>query len=62
MLAQPSMIKRPVLELGGGKILVGFKPEEYGGTRLIVMAGLGPAILPSLTCAIRRGCPAQGRA
>ena len=30
MLAQPSMIKRPVLELGGGKILVGFKPDEYG--------------------------------
>jgi Spx/MgsR family transcriptional regulator len=29
MCAQPSMIKRPVLELGGGKILVGFKPEEY---------------------------------
>src|SRR5215208_1864667 len=29
MLAQPSMIKRPVLELGGGKILVGFKPEQY---------------------------------
>jgi Spx/MgsR family transcriptional regulator len=29
MLAQPSMIKRPVLELGGGKILVGFKPEDY---------------------------------
>ena len=29
MLAQPSMIKRPVLELGGGKVLVGFKPEEY---------------------------------
>jgi len=29
MLAQPSMIKRPVLELGGGKLLVGFKPEEY---------------------------------
>jgi arsenate reductase len=29
MLAQPSMIKRPVLELGGGKILVGFMPEEY---------------------------------
>jgi len=23
------MIKRPVLELGGEKILVGFKPEEY---------------------------------
>ena len=29
MLAQPSMIKRPVLELVGGKVLVGFKPEEY---------------------------------
>jgi arsenate reductase len=30
MLAQPSMIKRPVLDLGGGKLLVGFKPDEYG--------------------------------
>ena len=29
MLAQPSVIKRPVLELSGGKILVGFKPEAY---------------------------------
>ena len=29
MLAQPSMIKRPVLELPGGKLLVGFKPDEY---------------------------------
>jgi arsenate reductase len=29
MLKQPSMIKRPVLELGGGKLLVGFKPEIY---------------------------------
>jgi len=29
MLAQPSMIKRPVLELGGGKLLVGFEPDEY---------------------------------
>jgi len=29
MLAQPSMIKRPVLELGGGKLLVGFKPAAY---------------------------------
>lgn len=28
MLAQPSMIKRPVLE-HGGKLLVGFKPEAY---------------------------------
>jgi arsenate reductase len=29
MLAQPSTIKRPVLELGGGRLLVGFKPAEY---------------------------------
>jgi arsenate reductase len=28
MLDQPSMIKRPVLDLGG-KLLVGFKPEIY---------------------------------
>jgi arsenate reductase (glutaredoxin) len=28
MLEQPSMIKRPVLELGG-KLLVGFRPEVY---------------------------------
>ena len=28
MVAQPSMIKRPVLE-SGSKILVGFKPEIY---------------------------------
>jgi arsenate reductase-like glutaredoxin family protein len=28
MLAQPSMIKRPVLEIGG-KLLVGFRPESY---------------------------------
>ena len=28
MLAQPSMIKRPVLE-AGAKLLVGFKPEDY---------------------------------
>jgi arsenate reductase len=28
MLAQPSLIKRPVLDLGG-KLLVGFKPEIY---------------------------------
>ena len=28
MLTQPSMIKRPVLDLGG-KLLVGFKPEIY---------------------------------
>ena len=29
MLAQPSMIKRPVLDLGDRR-LVGFKPEIYG--------------------------------
>ncbi|MNU05877.1 putative reductase [compost metagenome] len=28
MLAQPSMIKRPVLE-AGGRLLIGFKPEIY---------------------------------
>ena len=30
MLAQPSMIKRPVVE-HGGKVIVGFKPEVYAG-------------------------------
>ena len=29
MLKQPSMIKRPVLDLGGGKLVVGFSPELY---------------------------------
>jgi len=28
MLAQPSMIKRPILDLGQ-QLLVGFKPDEY---------------------------------
>ena len=28
MLAQPSMIKRPVLDVGG-QLIVGFKPETY---------------------------------
>ena len=28
MIKQPSMIKRPVLD-GGGRLLVGFKPEQY---------------------------------
>ena len=36
MMAQPSMIKRPVLD-AGGRLLVGFKPEQYesafGGKR-----------------------------
>jgi len=31
MLAHPSMIKRPVLDVGG-KLLVGFKPEAYAKT------------------------------
>jgi arsenate reductase (glutaredoxin) len=31
MLEQPSMIKRPVLDVGG-KLLVGFKPEQYEKT------------------------------
>ncbi|HBF31499.1 ArsC family reductase [Rhizobium sp.] len=30
MLAQPSMIKRPVLDKDG-QLLVGFKPEHYAG-------------------------------
>ncbi len=29
MIAQPSMIKRPVLDLGDGRLLVGFKPDAY---------------------------------
>jgi arsenate reductase len=29
MLGQPSMIKRPVLELSGGRLLVGFRPDDY---------------------------------
>ncbi len=31
MLGQPSMIKRPVLDVGG-KVLVGFKPDLYERT------------------------------
>jgi arsenate reductase len=30
LLAQPSMITRPVVDLGRGKLLVGFSPETYG--------------------------------
>jgi arsenate reductase len=29
MLAQPSIIKRPVLDLGQGKLIVGFAPDRY---------------------------------
>jgi arsenate reductase len=32
MLAQPSMIKRPVLERGG-TLLVGFSPERYSALK-----------------------------
>ena len=31
LLAQPSMIKRPVLEVGGA-LIVGFRPEQYAVT------------------------------
>jgi Spx/MgsR family transcriptional regulator len=31
MLDKPSMIKRPVLDLGSGRLVVGFKPELYDG-------------------------------
>ena len=31
MIAQPAMIKRPVLE-GGGRLIVGFRPEAYAQT------------------------------
>jgi Spx/MgsR family transcriptional regulator len=34
MLAQPSMIKRPVLE-SGSHTLVGFKPDVYRGTLIV---------------------------
>jgi arsenate reductase len=33
MLSQPSMIRRPVLDLGG-RILVGFRPESYAAALL----------------------------
>ena len=29
MLAQPSMIKRPVVEIGRGQVIVGFSVNEY---------------------------------
>jgi len=29
MIAQPSMIKRPMLEYGDGKVMAGFKPDAY---------------------------------
>ena len=41
MLSQPSMIKRPVLELDGA-LLVGFKPENYA-VRFGPLPGTPPA-------------------
>jgi len=29
MLAHSSVIKRPVLDLGDGRLVIGFKPDEY---------------------------------
>lgn len=29
MLAQPSMIRRPIVDFGKGKLLAGFKPETF---------------------------------
>ena len=29
MMSQPAMIRRPLLEWPGGKVLVGFKPDDY---------------------------------
>ena len=40
MLAQPSMIKRPILETPGGKLLIGFKPDIYAAA---FRAGAGSA-------------------
>lgn len=31
MLENPSLIKRPVLDLGRGRLLVGFSPDAYAG-------------------------------
>jgi arsenate reductase len=40
MAEQPSMIKRPVLDLGG-KLLVGFKPEVYASEIKGISRGKG---------------------
>lgn len=36
MMAQPSMIRRPVLEASGGKLLVGFRADDYA--KLLIVA------------------------
>jgi arsenate reductase len=33
MLQQPSMIKRPVLELTTGEVIIGFKPDTYAAVK-----------------------------
>lgn len=33
MLAQPTMIRRPVLELPGGRLVVGFRHDDYAKLR-----------------------------
>ncbi len=48
MLAQPSIIKRPVLELGGGKLLVGFKPEQYEAAIRVAAALCRPRLRPGM--------------
>ena len=60
MLGQPSMIKRPVLDIDG-KLLVGFKPEQY--EELSGSSGLRPALLitPPASPRGRRGrCTRRG--
>ena len=44
MLAQPAMIKRPVLDFGGGRLVVGFKPEAYGEAVARRTGAAGPAV------------------
>jgi arsenate reductase len=36
MMVQPSMIKRPVIEAGGGRLLVGFQADDY--SKLLIVA------------------------
>ena len=54
MLAQPSLIKRPVLELGGGKLLVGFKPETIAKPSPAISKKHAETIEPRLPGSARR--------
>ena len=60
MLANPSMIKRPVLEQGG-TLLVGFKPDTYAsaglGAELGQAAGIRGQAVPPV-----KGAPGASRA